>query len=68
MGGGVALVFALMFVFVLVGELVMGSVAVPDPVDAVVEGLDVDVVVRFVILVFITQHWMLFGPGQGQGY
>jgi hypothetical protein len=59
-----------MFVFVLVGELVMGSVAVPDPVDAVVEGLDVDVdvVVRFVILVFITQHWMLFGPGQGQGY
>jgi hypothetical protein len=63
-------VFALMFVFVLVGELVMGSVAVPDPVDAVVEGLDVDVdvVVRFVILVFITQHWMLFGPGQGQGY
>lgn len=44
------------------GVLEMGSVAVP--VDARVEDVDV----RFVILVYFTQHWMLFGPGQGQGY
>lgn len=60
-----ALALALVAVFVLVGELEMGSVAVP-----VVEDVDVDVddAVWFVILLYFTQHWMLFGPGQGQGY
>jgi hypothetical protein len=61
-----ALVFAFVLVLVFVGVLVcvleMGSVAVP--VDARVE----DVAVWFVMLVYFTQHWMLFGPGQGQGY